>query len=142
MTPPGVLGSAVVAEPPRQEIRIGVHLISAHGHGEVLARECRSRLVDQLLARFQHELVGVYPLVEHLDGIEVVKGSGQIAYGPVTVGGVINYLTRYLAAVGETTEVPRRPPNRGPPYWKSRVLRRQVLDDEDGCHSRGGDEAP
>ena len=34
-----------------------------------------------------------HPPVERFDGIEVVKGAGQIAYGPVTVGGVINYLT-------------------------------------------------
>jgi hypothetical protein len=48
----------------------------------------------------------------------------------------------YLAAVGEATEVPRRSDNRGPPYWKSRVLRRQALGHHDGCHSRGVDEAP
>jgi len=41
-------------------------------------------------------------------------------------------IARYLAAVGEATEVPRRSPGRGPPYWKSRVLRRQVLGDQDG----------
>jgi hypothetical protein len=52
-------------------------------------------------------------------------------------------IARYLAAAGEATEVPRRSPNRGPPYWKSRVLRRQALgDEEDGSHSGGGDEAP
>jgi hypothetical protein len=35
-----------------------------------------------------------------------------------------------------STEVPRRSPPRGPPFWKSRVLRRQALGDEDdaqGC---------
>ena len=42
-------------------------------------------------------------------------------------------IARYLAAAGEPTEVPRRSPGRGPPYGKSRVLRRQVLGDEDGC---------
>jgi hypothetical protein len=41
-------------------------------------------------------------------------------------------IARYLAATGEPTEVPRRSPGRGPPYWRSRVLRRQVLGDEDG----------
>jgi len=43
---------------------------------------------------------------------------------------------RFLAALGEPTELPRRSPPRGPPYWKSRVLRRQALGDEDdgqGC---------
>jgi uncharacterized protein YbaR (Trm112 family) len=51
-------------------------------------------------------------------------------------------IARYLAAVGEATEVPRRSPSRGPPYGKSRVLRRQALGDENGCHSGGRDEAP
>jgi hypothetical protein len=51
-------------------------------------------------------------------------------------------IARYLAAVGEATEVPRRSPSRGPPYWKSRVLRRQALGEGDACHSGGGDEAP
>jgi hypothetical protein len=52
-------------------------------------------------------------------------------------------IARYLAAIGEATEVPRRSPNRGPPYGKSRVLRRQATGDEDECRSdsRGGDEA-
>jgi hypothetical protein len=44
-------------------------------------------------------------------------------------------IARYLAAVGEATQVPQRSPGRGPPYWKSRVLRRQVLGDE---HKGGG----
>jgi Fe(3+) dicitrate transport protein len=34
-----------------------------------------------------------HPPVDRFDGIEVVKGGGQILYGPMTVGGVINYLT-------------------------------------------------
>jgi hypothetical protein len=51
-------------------------------------------------------------------------------------------IARYLAAVGEASEVPRRSENRGPPYWKSRVLRRLAPGDEDGCHSRAVDEAP
>ena len=48
-------------------------------------------------------------------------------------------IARTLAAAGEATEVPRRSPGRGPPYWKSRVLRRQVLGEEDeGGGRRGG----
>ena len=35
------------------------------------------------------------------------------------------------AASGEATEGPHRSPGRGSPYWKSRVLRRQVLGEED-----------
>ena len=34
-----------------------------------------------------------HPPIERFESVEVLKGSGQIEYGPVTVGGVINYLT-------------------------------------------------
>jgi len=34
-----------------------------------------------------------HPPVERYESIEVLKGSGQIAYGPQTVAGVINYIT-------------------------------------------------
>ncbi len=34
-----------------------------------------------------------HPPIERFDRIEVLKGSGQIRYGPQTIGGVINYLT-------------------------------------------------
>ena len=52
-------------------------------------------------------------------------------------------IARYLAAVGELTEVPSRAPGRGPPYWKSQVLRRQAVgDDSDGGdHGSKGHEA-
>ncbi len=46
-------------------------------------------------------------------------------------------IARTLATVGEATEVPQRSPGRGPPYWKSRVLRRQVLGEEDEGGRRG-----
>ena len=35
-------------------------------------------------------------------------------------------VVRYLAKTGEPTDVPAPSPNRGPPYWKSSVLRRQA----------------
>jgi Fe(3+) dicitrate transport protein len=34
-----------------------------------------------------------HPPISRFDRIEVLRGSGQIAFGPQTVGGVINYLT-------------------------------------------------
>jgi Fe(3+) dicitrate transport protein len=34
-----------------------------------------------------------HPPIERFESIEVVKGAGQVLYGPSTVGGVINYLT-------------------------------------------------
>jgi hypothetical protein len=45
-------------------------------------------------------------------------------------------VARFLAAMGEATEVPRRSPGRGPPYWNSRVLRRQALGEEDDGQGR------
>ena len=33
------------------------------------------------------------PAVERIRGVEVVKGSGNILFGPQTIGGVINFLT-------------------------------------------------
>ena len=38
-------------------------------------------------------------------------------------------IERYLTALGDLTEVPRRSPGRAPPYWKSRVLRRLAAGD-------------
>ena len=51
-------------------------------------------------------------------------------------------IARYLSTAGEATEVPRRAPKRGPPYWKSRVLRRLALGEEDAGegHGRGADQ--
>jgi len=47
-------------------------------------------------------------------------------------------LLRTIEDEGEAAEVPQRSPGRGPPYWKSRVLRLQVLGEEDDCGGRGG----
>jgi len=33
------------------------------------------------------------PFVDRMSGIEVIKGSGQILYGPQTIGGIINFIT-------------------------------------------------
>jgi hypothetical protein len=38
-------------------------------------------------------------------------------------------VARFLRARGEPTDVPRRSPSRGPPWWKSVVLRRKALGD-------------
>ena len=34
------------------------------------------------------------PPIDRMSGIEILKGSGQILFGPQTIGGVINYLTK------------------------------------------------
>jgi hypothetical protein len=38
-----------------------------------------------------------------------------------------NSVERYLAKLGEPIDVPGRSPSRGPPYWKSSVLRLKAL---------------
>jgi len=40
-------------------------------------------------------------------------------------------IRRYLAKVGEPTEPPARSPSRGPPFWKSVVLRQKMLEGAD-----------
>ncbi len=46
-------------------------------------------------------------------------------------------IARYLAGTGELTELPPRSRGRGPPYWKSRVLRRRALGEQ---HGGGGED--
>ncbi|MEI8255908.1 MAG: transposase [Deltaproteobacteria bacterium] len=38
-------------------------------------------------------------------------------------------IRRFLTGVGELVDVPERSPSRGPPYWKSTVLRRKAMGD-------------
>ena len=33
------------------------------------------------------------PPVERIDGIQVIKGSGTVKFGPQTMGGIVNYYT-------------------------------------------------
>jgi Fe(3+) dicitrate transport protein len=33
------------------------------------------------------------PLIDKMKGVEVLKGSGQLLFGPQTIGGVVNYIT-------------------------------------------------
>ena len=40
-------------------------------------------------------------------------------------------IARQLAAIGEPTELPERSPSTGPPYWKSRILRRMATGQDD-----------
>lgn len=43
------------------------------------------------------------PVMDRMAGVEVLKGSGQVQYGPQTIGGVINYLTADAPAEALTT---------------------------------------
>ena len=43
------------------------------------------------------------PVIDRMAGVEVLKGSGQIQYGPQTIGGVINYITAEAPTEAQTT---------------------------------------
>jgi hypothetical protein len=38
-------------------------------------------------------------------------------------------IRRFLKGADEVVDVPERSPSRGPPYWKSTVLRRKAMGD-------------
>ena len=57
-----------------------------------------------------------------LQASEKVLGNEALAHHPAKASSV----ARYLAKLGEPTDVPTRSPSRGPPYWKSPVLRRKA----------------
>ena len=85
------------------------------------------------------ELVRGHPAVRGCDDPEDRLFS--LAERPLDVAGEQG-LERLLCLplrvpVGEAAEVPQRSPGRGPPYWKSRVLRLKVLGDEDEGGGRG-----
>lgn len=42
------------------------------------------------------------PLIDRMSSIEVLKGSGQVLYGPQTVGGIINFITADPPTNGNT----------------------------------------
>jgi Fe(3+) dicitrate transport protein len=50
--------------------------------------------VPLLLAPYSDPSLHLTTPIERIQRIEVVKGSGQILYGPQTVGGMINFVTR------------------------------------------------
>ncbi len=45
------------------------------------------------------------PSIERMSGVEVLKGSGQVLYGPQTIGGVINYQSMDPPALGSRGDI-------------------------------------
>jgi hypothetical protein len=56
-----------------------------------------------------------------IDVLECPKCHGRMKLLAMITDGAS--VARYLTKLGEPTDVPGRSPSRGPPYWKSRVLR-------------------
>jgi hypothetical protein len=60
-----------------------------------------------------------------IDALECPKCHGRMQLIALLRGR--ESIVGYRRAIGEATEVPARSPKRGPPYWKSQLLRRQAL---------------
>jgi Fe(3+) dicitrate transport protein len=55
------------------------------------------------LAPYGDNAAYYHPPISRMESIEVLKGAGQILYGPQTVGGVINYITPGLPGASSRT---------------------------------------
>ena len=81
-------------------------------------RRSRYRTWAELLARtFDLDALGCPVCQGRMRLVAVLRNPARIA--------------RYLASTSEPTELPARSPSRGPPYWKSRVLRRMATGHDD-----------
>ena len=67
------------------------------------------------------------PLRFDVDVLHCPKCNGRMKLVAMVTNPVS--IARYLAKLGELADVPPRAPSRGPPYWKSTVLRRKALGD-------------
>ena len=59
--------------------------------------------VPMALAPYGEPKLYYTPVMDRMAGVEVLKGSGQVQYGPQTIGGVINYLTADAPTTALTT---------------------------------------
>jgi len=82
-------------------------------HGEKPKRRGARRLWAELLAR-----------TFAIDVLECPKCSGRMKLVAMVTDP--KSVRAYLRGIGESCDVPERSPSRGPPYWKSTVLRRKA----------------
>jgi len=81
-------------------------------------RRCRYRPWAELLARtFAVDALACPACKGRIRLVALIRNPANIA--------------RYLAGIGEPTELPARSPDRGPPYWASTILRRKALGYDD-----------
>jgi hypothetical protein len=113
----GVLASAsrlrprILPEPPNQLAPIGQESELA----EPRPRRCRYRPWAELMMRTFAADVLCCP-----------RCSGRLRL--VSLMTETKEIRRYLRGLGESTDAPARSPPRGPPYWRSRALRRRAGD--------------
>ncbi len=85
----------------------GVHVVDTEGYGfypRITIRGIGSDMSRKVLLLEDGAPIALGPYtdpsayysppVERMDRIEVLKGSGSLAFGPSTIGGAINYITR------------------------------------------------
>jgi hypothetical protein len=89
-------------------------------HARFYIVSCVSRELERALI-----VPGRKTLVEGIESCPACKGRMKL----VAMVTEPRNIVRFLCALGEPTDVPARSPNRGPPYWKSTVVRRKALGD-------------
>ena len=69
--------------------------------------------------------------IAFFERVPTLRLLGRAALRILAIGAESRYVLQgeVLFAAGEPTDVPRRSPSRGPPFWKSVVLRRKTLCD-------------
>lgn len=85
----------------------GVHVVEEEGAGMRMnmavrgldAARSRSTLILEdgiplALAPYGEPEMYYAPAMEKMQGVEILKGSGSIMYGPQTIGGVVNFITK------------------------------------------------
>jgi Fe(3+) dicitrate transport protein len=85
----------------------GIHVVDTEGYGfypRITIRGIGSDMSKKVLLLEDGAPIALGPYtdpaayysppVERMDRIEVLKGSGSLAFGPSTIGGAINYITR------------------------------------------------
>lgn len=85
----------------------GVHVVEEEGIGMRLnlavrgldAARSRSTLILEdgiplALAPYGEPEMYYAPAMEKMEGVEILKGSGSILYGPQTIGGIVNFITK------------------------------------------------
>lgn len=85
----------------------GVHVVEEEGAGLRMnlavrgldAARSRSTLILEdgiplALAPYGEPEMYYSPAMEKMEGVEILKGSGSILYGPQTIGGVVNFITK------------------------------------------------
>ncbi|MDP3119796.1 MAG: TonB-dependent receptor [Sulfuricurvum sp.] len=85
----------------------GVHVVDTEGYGfypRITIRGIGSDMSKKVLLLEDGAPIALGPYtdpaayysppIERMDSIEVLKGSGSLAFGPSTIGGAINYITR------------------------------------------------